>query len=520
MNPHFVTASVQRRWLPSNLGAFLATILLWTGACSPADSPRTSPYPAAAVSGFYEGTLQSQEHGEVPFSANLRDENGSVAGTLSTPLGDFPVSQESLAAAEIALRFALDDGEVGTIAARWGDGEIRGNWKLSDDGGAIAMRRVGPPKPPALPARSTLDLLQEEWREDLRHLAAELPRRHGNAFHTVSRAAFEESVRALEAKLPSLEEHEVFAAMGRIVASVGDGHTYLGMPQSFRRYPIRLYSFGETLRITRAAAGYEHLLGGKVLRIGEMDIREAKRLVGRQIAQENEWYVLRELPWFLVHAEILHANGVVSDLKEARWTIEALSGERLTVRLAPAAPGEEVRWVSAAQTVPLYRQRPEEDLWYTLLPESRTLYVGFRGYPAKPAFRELFDEVFRFADQNPVERMVIDLRENPGGDFTKGRELLLPRLKQHPLNRKGRLFVVIGRSTLSAAMTNAADFLRETSATLVGEPTGARPNGWQETGRFTLPNSHLAISVSTQYYRFLEEDLPAVIPHQQIPLTW
>jgi len=69
-------------------------------------------------------------------------------------------------------------------------------------------------------------------------------------------------------------------------------------------------------------------------------------------------------------------------------------------------------------------------------------------------------------------------------------------------------------------MTNAADFLRETNATLVGEPTGARPNGWQEKGQFTLPNSHLAVSVSTRYYRFLDEDLPAVMPHEHIPLTW
>jgi hypothetical protein len=117
-----VSTSVQRWVSPAGLGAFLASILLISGACSPAHSRRTSPSPAAAVSGFYEGALQSREHGEVPFSANLRDENGRVAGTLSTPLGDFPVSQESLTPEEITLRFALGDGEVGTIAARWAPG--------------------------------------------------------------------------------------------------------------------------------------------------------------------------------------------------------------------------------------------------------------------------------------------------------------------------------------------------------------------------------------------------------------
>ncbi len=201
-------------------------------------------------------------------------------------------------------------------------------------------------------------------------------------------------------------------------------------------------------------------------------------------------------------------------------TIETPAGERMTVRLTPVAPGEEVRWVSAAQATPLYRQQPGEDLGYRFLPETGTLYVGFRGYPARPQFQGVFDEVFRFAEENPVERLVFDLRENSGGDFTKARDLLLPRVKQHPLNEKGRLFVMIGRHTFSAALTNAADFLNETNATLVGEPTGARPNGWQEKGQFILPNSHLAVSVSTRYYRFLDEDLPAVMPHQRILPTW
>lgn len=116
--------------------------------------------------------------------------------------------------------------------------------------------------------------------------------------------------------------------------------------------------------------------------------------------------------------------------------------------------------------------------------------------------------------------MVIDLRQNAGGDFTKVRDLLLPALKQHRLNRRGRLFVAIGRNTFSAAMTNAADFLQETNAILVGEPTGGRPSGWQEKGQFTLPSSHLTVSVSTQYYRFLAEDLPAVMPHEHILITW
>ena len=41
-------------------------------------------------------------------------------------------------------------------------------------------------------------LTKEQWRQDLQYLAKELPRRHKNAFHTVSRETFERAVAELE----------------------------------------------------------------------------------------------------------------------------------------------------------------------------------------------------------------------------------------------------------------------------------------------------------------------------------
>jgi hypothetical protein len=142
---------------------------------------------------------------------------------MSTPLGDFPVSQDSLAREHLTLRFVVGDGDEGTIRGQWNEGEIRGTWTLSDGGGVMALRRIGPSRAPIEPAAPTLDLSADEWREDLHHLASELPRRHGNAFHTVSPEELYDSVRALDARLPSLEDHEVLAGMGRIVAMIGDG---------------------------------------------------------------------------------------------------------------------------------------------------------------------------------------------------------------------------------------------------------------------------------------------------------
>jgi hypothetical protein len=177
-----------------------------------------------------------------------------------------------------------------------------------------------------------------------------------------------------------------------------------------------------------------------------------------------------------------------------------------------------LRLLPAAKEQPLYRQKPGEKFWFTHLPDSQTVYVSFRGYGS---LGENARKLFQFIDDNPTKRLVIDLRQNGGGDFFEGRRHLIQPLKKRPeLNQKGRLFVIIGRATFSAAMANAIDFRKETNAILVGEPIGERPNSYSENDEMTLPNSRLVVSYSTRYYKFLEEDAPAVQPDKRIDPNW
>src|SRR5262245_41222124 len=69
-------------------------------------------------------------------------------------------------------------------------------------------------------------------------------------------------------------------------------------------------------------------------------------------------------------------------------------------------------------------------------------------------------------------------------------------------------------------MVNAIDFRKETNAILVGEPIGERPNSYSANDEMTLPNSRLVVSYSTRYYKFLEEDAPAVQPDKRIDPNW
>ena len=372
--------------------------------------------------------------------------------------------------------------------------------------------------------RPALD--KEQWRNDLHFFAREMPRRHMNLFHSMSREEFERAVGELEEAIPSLEDHQIVVRLQQIAARVGDGHTGVHLPSWFQLYPLVLHWFGGELRVTAATKEYERALGARIVGIGDLPIAEVEvriRSCFPSAEAENEWYALSTSPAFINRPEVLHALGVVADPAQARFTFEDDQGAKFTLELKPIAMPPVVRGNVAIPGMlpvaapPLFRQKPAERFWFDVLPDS-TVYVSWRGYDG---LGDQARKLFRVLDSHPVKRVVIDLRQNGGGDFKVGRKHVIQPIRQRAaLNQKGRLFVIVGRRTYSAALANAVDFRKDTNAILVGEPIGERPNSFSENDELTLPNSRLVVSYSTRYYKFVDEDVPAVLPDVRIDPKW
>ncbi len=100
-----------------------------------------------------------------------------------------------------------------------------------------------------------------------------------------------------------------------------------------------------------------------------------------------------------------------------------------------------------------------------------------------------------------AKRLVIDLRDCHGGDNQKFRALLLALIRDVTINQPGKVFVIIGRATFSAAVNAASDLERLSNAIFVGEPTAGAPSSWGDPRKITLPNSGLIVGVSTIDWR-------------------
>lgn len=372
--------------------------------------------------------------------------------------------------------------------------------------------------------KASREVSSEGWREDLQALARELPTRHANAFHTVSRETFAAEVARLDAAVQNMNGDQVTVGLMRIVALVGDGHTHLDLPPTLLRYPLEMQWFGDELRVIAAATHYYSTLGARVLAIGSTPIREVLDRTTQLVPRgENDGRTRLTATMLLTVPQVLHGLDVIVDPEKALFALELATGERENVSFSPAPMGNLSDWrFATGDPPPLFLRRLTEPWWTEFLPDSQTAYFSFTRYPTEAQFRENTAALALLLDESKARRLVIDLRRNQGGDLERFRQVLLPILKARPsINRRGGLFVITGPGTFSAATVNALDLRNEANAIIVGAPTGMRPNHWGEHGEFRLPNSGFRISYSTRYYRFAETaNDSAVMPDHRIDPTF
>jgi hypothetical protein len=385
--------------------------------------------------------------------------------------------------------------------------------------GVVAGQQRPAPDRPDQPDQATVD----KWRADLRHLAEELPRRHRNLFHTMTREQFERAVKRLNERIPQLAPHEIMVEMARIVASVGDGHTRLGILDSkfgFRQYPIRLYLYRDGLFVQAATADYAQVVGARVIKIGGATAEQAFKTVSEITQRDNDSGLRHSVPQRLVVPEVLHALRLIDDMEKTTLVVEK-QGRQFSVELKPLDPKANVKWVDARDGAqappPLWLKDPQNRFWFEYLADSRAVYVQYNQVQDKPdeALADFWRRVFVFVESNPVDRFILDIRLNGGGDGFLNQSLIHNLIRCDKVNQRGKLFTIIGRRTFSAAGFLAVDLERHTRTLFVGEPTGARPNHYAESTWFALPHSGLMIGYSSLYWQYSDprDTRPWVPPH-------
>jgi hypothetical protein len=150
------------------------------------------------------------------------------------------------------------------------------------------------------------------WREDLDFYREQMPKKHGNLFHTMTCEQFNASIDALENRLPELTANQVKTEIMRLVAQVKDGHTRLRQEtMGNHMLPVRLHYFSDGLFVEAGETRFASIIGSKVLRIGTMSADAAYSAVRSLIPVDNDNEYRRRLlaSEILGTPEVLQAIG-------------------------------------------------------------------------------------------------------------------------------------------------------------------------------------------------------------------
>ena len=150
------------------------------------------------------------------------------------------------------------------------------------------------------------------------------------------------------------------------------------------------------------------------------------------------------------------------------------------------------------------------------LDPSRTLYVQYN--VVREHSSQVVAAITRAIRDHRVERVVVDLRSNGGGEAGGYRELLR-FLARSEFDRPGRLAVLIGRLTFSAGVSLAALLRDRTHATFLGEDSGGAPHFFADPDTITLPNSGLHALVATGSFGDPDDPRLTLEPDVTVPYT-
>ena len=378
--------------------------------------------------------------------------------------------------------------------------------------------------PLTLPAQQP-DLGEAQWRQDIAYLIGTLTAVHPAPYHRIPEAQFRTAAQSLERDLAHLSAEQVALRMMAIVALAHDGHTRLQPGgRVFRReraFPLRIERFTDGFYVVATLPAERSLLGARVERLGGVPVQAAWDSVLTISVGDNLFGRMTGVVLLLTMPEVL--TGLELSTRDSiRLDVMLASGRAATRTIPALASGAEMRWMRgfggpANATASLPAGPPatwdlafqNRNLPYWFVRQGNLLYAQINqtldsrdsvlanGVRDTMSFAGLAHRIFALVDAGGIERLVLDLRYNGGGDNSLVRPFIDGIVMRPQLNRRGALFVITGRQTFSAALNFTSLLEDRTAGIFVGEPPGGSPRHYGDNTGFVLPNSKLPLRVAT-----------------------
>jgi tetratricopeptide (TPR) repeat protein len=370
-------------------------------------------------------------------------------------------------------------------------------------------------------------LTKDQWQEDLQYLVEKMEQKHPNLYSSVSRDVFFNAIKNIEERIPSLDSNQIMVEFFKVIALPNDAHSFpfiISPAYNLHHFPLKIYNFDNGWYVTDICRKYKDVIGSRVVKIGDVPMDEVYELYKPYLAVGNDFSKRERFCLIGLMAEWLQAQGIIENINKGAFTFESVKGEQYTVVMKPEKHFLWLYWYMFRRidnkSSPFVLNRRRDAYVFEFLDESKILYFRFNAVvreSANETIEEFIQRLSSYVDTHDFNRMVIDLRNNGGGDGSLIFDLVDLIKNNEKINQRGKLFVIIGRNSLSAAVMFASMLHNNTKAIFVGKPTGQGPNFFSGPNGITLPYSKLEFwlssrlnesSLSIDKRQWIEPDIP------------
>ena len=417
---------------------------------------------------------------------------------------------------------------------------------------------------------------QAELNQDLDSLKSYITHAHPNPFSVISKIDFDKRVSEIKTKFSNdLTLKEYYKLVAPLVASIADGHTTIKfagnkfMDDESNLFPyIAKISYSNPQIIVNEYV-YDTLSvipnGSEIISINGISAKQIIEKIAENTSGESKEYRIKTASNVFLGA-LLFTFFDFNDNFKVKFKID----NKVIEKQIPAIKFSELRKAVQSKKKPTENKTvPNYSL--VLKSESKTAIIDFRFFNDENAFKNFLDSSFNIIRKEKITNLIIDIRENGGGNSKLGDQLLqfisknkftqfvktiikysqiqknffkancetdstncetYNYLKEQKNGKtetfddqkliepnsnifNGEVYLLTSLKTFSSASTFAQCFKHYKLGTIVGEETGGWIVAYGDKITTTLPISKLSLTISQKKFYTVgatDKDLHGIIP--------
>ena len=292
--------------------------------------------------------------------------------------------------------------------------------------------------------------------------------------------------------------------------------------------PIRFYLFSDGMFVIDAQPGYEKWIGSQLVSIANTSTAKIIERMKPTISSDNKFGYKWIGPPFLNVKGIIEAMTDRSFPDSIPVTLRDRNGKTQNVKFVTGPPARMqgvpkliASRLPRAPAAPLWLRDVRRNFW--MEPQgSGSLYVQFNQVADEngPTLKQAGAQLDSVLSRSRPSKIILDVRHNNGGNSYLYPPVIDALTAWESSVPTGKLYVLTGRNTFSAAQNFISQLNKRTRAVFVGEPSSSKPNFVGEENNLQLPWSGAIASISNRYHENIPGDTRAWIePNIKVELS-